>query len=40
MHIHEPDCGVKEALEEGKISRERYDSYVELCEELKEKRRY
>lgn len=40
MHIHEPDCAVKQALESGKISRERYDSYVELYEELKEKRRY
>lgn len=40
VHIHEPDCGVKQALEEGKISRKRYDSYVELYGELKEKRRY
>ena len=40
MHIHEPDCGVKQALAEGKISRECYDSYVELYGELKEKRRY
>lgn len=39
-HIHEPDCGVKQALKEGKISRERYDSYMELYGELKEKRRY
>lgn len=40
MHIHEPDCAVKQALEDGEISRERYDSYVELYGELKEKRRY
>lgn len=40
MHIHEPDCGVKEALEAGKISRRRYESYTELYEDLKEKRRY
>lgn len=40
VHIHEPDCGVKQALAEGKISRKRYDSYVELYGELKEKRRY
>lgn len=41
-HVHEPDCRVKEALEEGKISCERYDSYVNIYEELreKEKRRY
>ena len=40
VHIHEPDCGVKKALEEGKINRVRYDHYVELFQELKEKRRY
>lgn len=39
-HIHEPDCGVKEALCQGKISRQRYDSYVMMYEECKEKRRY
>ena len=39
-HIHEPDCGVKEALCQGKISRKRYDSYVMMYEECKEKRRY
>lgn len=40
MHLSEPDCGVKEALEEGKISSIRYESYKELYEELKQKRRY
>ena len=39
-HIHEPDCGVKEALCQGKISKKRYDSYVMMYEECKEKRRY
>lgn len=39
-HIHEPDCGVKEALCQGKISKRRYDSYVLMYEECKEKRRY
>jgi ribosome biogenesis GTPase len=41
-HIHEPVCGVREALNEGKISRVRYDNYVTLYEELidKEKRKY
>lgn len=39
-HIHEPDCGVKEALAERKISQLRYDDYLALYEELKEKRRY
>lgn len=31
-HITEPDCGVKRAVEEGKISRGRYDSYKEIYE--------
>ena len=39
-HIHEPGCAVKEALEEQKISRIRYENYLGLYEELKEKRRY
>lgn len=40
VHINEPICGVKRALEEGKISRIRYENYVNLYEELKEKRKY
>ena len=39
-HVHEPGCAVKEALEEGNIHRSRYDNYVGMYEELKEKRRY
>ena len=39
-HIHEPGCRVKEALEAGEISRLRYEDYLALYEELKEKRRY
>ena len=39
-HISEPDCGVKEALEDGYISRIRYEDYLEIYEELKQKRRY
>ena len=39
-HISEPDCGVKEALEEGKISKVRYDNYVLLYEEMKQIRKY
>ena len=39
-HIHEPGCRVKEALENGEISSLRYEDYLSLYEELKEKRRY
>ncbi len=39
-HIHEPGCGVKEAVENGTISRERYENYKLLYEELKNKKTY
>ena len=39
-HIGEPDCGVKNALAEGKISRVRYDNYVMLYDEIKNIRKY
>ena len=39
LHLAEPDCGVKEAVRSGTISRERYDSYRKLYEELKEGRK-
>lgn len=39
-HISEPVCGVKEALEAGRISRVRYKNYVMLYEELKNKKKY
>lgn len=39
-HIHEPGCGVKEALAAGEVSRERYDDYVNLYGECKNRRRY
>ncbi len=40
MHIHEPVCGVKNALKEGKISTLRYENYVTLYEELRTKKKY
>lgn len=39
-HMSEPSCGVKEAVEAGKISRVRYDNYRMLYQELKEVKRY
>ena len=39
-HIGEPDCGVKEAVEAGKISRLRYENYMQLYQELKEQKKY
>lgn len=39
-HIHEPDCAVKQAAEEGKIHPSRYQNYVAFYEELKGQRRY
>ena len=37
-HIAEPDCGVKQALEEKKIARVRYDNYKIIYEELKNRK--
>ena len=37
-HIAEPDCGVKKALEEGKISKVRYENYKVLYDELRNAR--
>lgn len=39
-HISEPDCRVKEALELGRIAGIRYENYIKIYKELKEKRRY
>lgn len=39
-HIHEPGCRVKQALEEGGIHPVRYQNYLEMYQELKDKRRY
>ncbi len=40
LHLNEPVCGVKDALEEGRISLERYENYKLLYEELKQIKRY
>lgn len=38
-HIKEPECSVREGVEEGKISKSRYHSYVEQIKEIREKSR-
>lgn len=40
VHKKEPGCMVKQALEEGKISRLRYENYISLYGELENTRRY
>lgn len=36
-HIKENECGVKKALEENKISQNRYNNYIKIYNELKDK---
>ena len=38
VHLREPGCAVREALEQGKISRIRYENYGELFYELKNRK--
>ena len=44
VHENEPSCAVKEAVENGEISKKRYDSYIQLLNEIRQskmgKRRY
>ena len=40
VHVGERECGVKEAVEAGKIAGRRYDNYLLMYQELKNKRRY
>ena len=39
-HVHEPECAVKVAVENGTIHKVRYENYLEMYRELKEKRKY
>lgn len=39
-HIKENLCGVKKAVQEGKISQERYERFCKIYEELKEREKY
>ena len=40
VHVGEPVCGVKAALDRGEIARSRYDNYVLLYQELKNRKKY
>ena len=40
VHINEPDCAVKAAVSEGRISRMRYENYTQLYDELSMGKRY
>ncbi|HPF28855.1 MAG TPA: ribosome small subunit-dependent GTPase A, partial [Lachnospiraceae bacterium] len=39
-HIHEPKCAVKDAVQTGAISRIRYEGYLTIYEEQKNRRKY
>ena len=39
-HIKEQDCGIKNAIEKGDISQERYERFCKIYEELKDKEKH
>ena len=39
LHFKENDCKIKEMVDKGNISRERYNTYIEILQELQENRR-
>ena len=38
-HSHEPQCAVKQAVEEGEISSERYEAYLNILQEIAERKK-
>ena len=40
VHINEPDCSVKDAVKNGRISKERYENYQLIYQEMKQHRKY
>lgn len=40
MHMSEPDCTVKQAVEEGRISELRYENYKQMFTELSNRKKY
>lgn len=39
VHINEPHCGVKQAVEAGEINKERYENYLEIIKLIKESKK-
>lgn len=39
-HIHEPDCAIRQAMDDGEISSSRYENYVQIYQELKSRKKY
>ena len=40
VHVNEPDCSVKAAVEKNIIDSRRYQSYIEIYNEIKDKKKY
>jgi len=40
MHLNEPGCSIRKALESGKLSKTRYDSYKDIIKYIRENREY
>lgn len=40
VHINEPDCRVKQAVEDGIIAASRYENYILMFEEIKNRKKY
>lgn len=40
VHVNEPNCAVKQAVEDGKIPKMRYDNYLQLFAEVDKEKRY
>lgn len=39
-HVNEPDCEIKRRVEDGTLSKSRYENYVQMFEEVKERKKY
>ena len=40
MHLMEPDCAVKQALVQGKISKIRYENYKQMVSEVEDQKKW